>query len=383
MTTAQVTDPDTGSRYYTIRDQQYWSVTTALSIINKDNLPYWAAGLAATGAFEQLPAVITAARVKPCGNTYMQCRAGRGPNAHDWRIRCTTCPCDRCRTCLTHQLVQRHIKVRDTRADEGRRTHDVIEQWVLTGGKIAPHDDDIKPYVASFLAFTAEYGLQPDSWHFAEATLVNHAERYAGTTDGVILFQCNTDPATNLIAKLHQLPAEQCKEQDLRASVVVDFKTKEKTVADRGGFYPGLALQLVGYRRAEAVLIGETEEPMPATQGAMGVQLRLDGAVPRLCVTDEVSYAAFLCALNLYRWHVDAGTASVSERSFKVPAAVVPAAKATTRAPRKTAAKASAGAAPSTAGPAAKSAVMASLARLAAPSADAHPDSPYGDDIPF
>jgi hypothetical protein len=385
MMATQVTD-ETGSRYYQIGDQQYWSVTTALSIIAKQGLPFWSANLAAAAAFDLLPQVITASRTKACGNTASQCRQGRGPNAHDWRITCTTCPCRRCRACVTRELAHQHIDVRDTRADEGRRVHDVIEQWVLTGGQVIPHEDDIHPYVEAFLVFATEYGLTPDSWHFAEATLVNRKEGYAGTTDGVILFQCNTDAATELVARLHQLPTGECKERDLRADLTVDFKTKARVIADTGGRPGGeLALQLAGYRQAEAVLIGQAEEPMPATIGALGVQLRLDGALPILTVVDETTYAAFLCALNLYRWFVEAGTASVSPRAFKAPApakaakAAAPAAAkpaTTTRARKTTPAKAAATAP-------ARSAVLASLDRYPPPAGQAHPDSPYDDNIPF
>lgn len=388
-----------GSRFYTIDGIDYWSVTTALKILAKEGLPPWAGGLAAAAAFEQLPKVIRASRLKPCGNTYSQCRRAKG--GHDWRITCSTCPCRDCQPCMTKWLTERHIAVRDGRADEGRRTHDWIEQWVISNGVEAPMADDIAPFVRAFLTFVKAYGLKPDSWLLTEATVVSRAEEYAGTTDGVLRFEATaTDEAAAIVAMLHQQPKSVCVAQGLTVDVIVDFKTKDKPPEAKVEFYDEVALQLAPYRFAPVVRIKRLgiEAPMPDTHGGMAVQLRPDVAIPRLCVVDETTHDAFLKALWLYRWRIEKGAASVSSRSFKVPPEPKPEPKprATKTVPvRKTAPRKAVKAAPvdpealipAPAGKtlqetaATQSATLRSMARQ--PAQRVHPDSPYGDEVPF
>jgi hypothetical protein len=371
-----------GHRFYPIDDEQYWSVTTALTVLSKDGLTFWAGGQAAKAAFAELPKVLVASRTRPCGNTYSQCRSGRGDNAHDWRITCSTCPCDQCQACMTRWLTERHIAVRNRRADEGKRTHAWIEEWVLSGGVIAPFPDDIAPYVRAFLAFVKAYGLTPESWLFSEAIVINRDERYAGQTDGAIRFEATaTDLAAEIVAMLHQQPVSVCRQQQLYADVLVDVKTKEDPPEKAVKFYDEVSLQLSGYEHAPVIYIRRigAEEPMPALHGAMALQLRPDMAVPRLCVTDERTFAAFLCALQLYRWRVEFGTASVSSRSFKVPPEPKPVKATTKRAPaKKTAPRRTAAAAK----PAAVNPVMAQL-KAWPKQADPHPNSLYQDEVPF
>lgn len=379
-----------GARFYEIDGARYWSVTTALKILAKDGLPPWAGGLAAQAAFAELPRIIAATRTKACGNTWSQCRRKNG--GHDWRITCTTCPCRNCTPCMAKWLTERHIAVRDRRADEGRRTHDWIENWVIANGEVLPFPDDIAPFVRAFLAFVKAYGLTPDSWLLAEATVVNRDEEYAGTTDGVLHFEARaTDDAAAIVAMLHQQPKSVCVAQGLTADVIVDFKTKDEPPDKAVKFYDEVALQLAPYRHAPVVRIKRLglEEPMPATMGGLAVQLRPDMAIPRLCVVDESTYEAFLKALWLYRWRVEHGAASVSTRSFKVPPEPKPA-KAAAPAKRAPAAKKAAprkrltraladvpepGVAKETRP---TSAILASVSRRHTPQL-----SPAGDEIPF
>lgn len=405
MTTDTLTRPgptdsftdEQGARFYEIDGNRYWSVTTALKVIAKDGLVPWAGNLAAAAAFDELPKVIRASRLKPCGNTYSQCRRANG--GHDWRVRCSTCPCRECQVCMAKWLADRHLAIRDRRADEGRRTHDWIENWVISGGVVAPMSDDIAPYVRAFLAFVKCYGLTPDSWLLAEATVVSRAEEYAGTTDGVLRFEASaTDDAAAVVAMLHQKPKSVCVAERLVVDVIVDFKTKDEPQDKEIKFYDEVALQLAPYRFAPVVRIKRLgiEEPMPDTHGGMAVQLRPDMAIPRLCVVDETTHEAFLKALWLYRWRIERGAASVSVRSFKVPKEPEPPkpARPARTTPAKAAPRKAAKAAPekpteqealipappvksTRASAAAQSAQLRSMTR------PAHPDSPYGDDIPF
>lgn len=345
-----------GSRFYEIGGERYWSVTTALHILAKDGLTWWAAGLAADAVFADLPKVALASITQPCGNTHSRCKGGA--DGHDWRVTCPSCPCTRCQACVREWLRRLHVVKRDDRADEGIRTHDWIEHWVLSGGQHAPIHDDIAPYVRAFLAFVQGYGLSPDSWLFTEATVVNRAEKYAGTTDGGIRFWAGvqTDLSDQLVARVLGVPVSQAKADNLHADLIFDTKTKTELPEGKSiKVYPSVALQMGGYWHAPTIVLKGTgqEVPMPPLHGALALQLYPDLAVPRLCVVDEMTYAAFLNALSLYRWYVEFGSASTSEKSFPLPPepkqppmqeVKQEVGKATvkapgTRAPRKTAAK--------------------------------------------
>lgn len=314
----QQTTAEEGSRTYTVGDEEFWSVTTATSIIDKPALQTWAAGLAATTAYTELPTVVAAARRRPCGRTTNRC-------GHDWRITCDRCPCRTCKACITKWVADRHIRETTRRSNEGSRTHEWIEQWVLSGGVEAPHEDDITPYVAAFLAFVAEYGLTPDSWLMTEAIVISRAERYAGTTDGVIRFAAIASPAAaELAARALSITVDQAMSEKRHVDLVVDFKTREKL--DAAGkpdvrFFPEQALQIAGYRHAPVAWIRRLglEEPMPDTDGGLLVQLNPAGATPRLVVCDEATHEAFILALRLFEWVNNHGTAAVSTRSFPLP----------------------------------------------------------------
>lgn len=401
-----------GRRWYvfgegTDHEQRYLSVTTALKAVARDALVPWAAGLAAAAAFAELPTVVTASLVRPCGNTWSQCRRKNG--GHDWRDRCDRCPCARCQACVAKWLQDRHLAESSRRAEEGKRTHDVIEHWVLHDGRWPDYRSDIEPYVAAFRAFVAEYGLRPDSWQLAEAIVINRAEGYAGTCDGVIRFHADRTPAAaDLVARTLGISVDEAVAGGRHADLVVDFKTREKPLTETSPtpkFYPDQALQLVGYRNAPTVHIRATgvEAPMPGTDGALLVQLRPDGCTPRLVVANDETFKAFLCALWLYRWLTEFGTASVSVRSFPLPkpakatrrlaavpdpdAPAKPAKKATAR--KSTARKASTAARSAgeektvAARKAAVTTTSRGLAQRVLGVADPHPDSPYGDNIPF
>lgn len=332
---AQITHDD-GQRFYTVGTGdlalQLWSVTTAIGVVSKEGLVRWAAGLAADAAFAELPTVVASSRRRACGNTHNRCYEKHGRDNT-----CPRCACGECRDCVRKWIVNRHYAEKSRRADEGKRTHDVIEWWALHDGQIRSHDADIAPYVKAFLALVVEYGLTPESFLMSEAIGVNRAEMYAGTLDCIIRVDARaSDAAADLVARVLGITVEQAITDSAVVDLVGDFKTREKELTpDRSPeFWAEQALQVTAYRSVETVQIKGTdiEVPMPATDGGLLIQLRPDGATPRLVVTNEATFAAFLCALNLYRWFTDFGTASVSVRSFPL---IKPAKKA---APRKTAA---------------------------------------------
>jgi hypothetical protein len=309
-----VEESDDG-RWYIIDGQRLMSVTTALKSIAKWGLPPWAGKLAAEAAFAELPTVVASSRIKPCGNTHSRC-------GHDWREPCERCPCGRCKACVTKWLADRHIAETARRADEGTRTHKVIDWW-SKHGEIRGYDPDIAPYVQAFEAYTAEYGLVPDSILMSEAILIHRDINAAGQTDGITRFHAErTQPAAKLVSRVLQVPWRRAVKLRLTVDLIVDYKTREH---EGPKFYPENALQVAGYRHFPTVRIKDTdhEEPLQATDGGLVVQLRPDGATPRLVKCDEHTYRkGFLNALGLYEWLMEDGLASVSSHTFVLPETV-------------------------------------------------------------
>lgn len=334
------TDAD-GKRFYLFDgdDTRYLSVSTATGVIGSEGLMVWAAKLAAAAAFVELPTIVTASRKKPCEHTWSRCA---GPGGHDWRETCDRCPCGVCRDCVAKWLRDRHVAESSRRSDEGIRAHDVIEWWSLHG-EIRPHNPDIAPYVAAFLAFVAEYGLAPDDFLVSECTVINRAHRYAGTCDGIVRITARrTRAAAELVARVLFARGEYQQFADDRdaliaavvadnrtVDLVFDNKTQEKT-REKANWYPDQALQVTGYRWAPVIRIKNTAEevPMPDTDGGLILQLRPDGCTPRLVVADETSFEAFLHAVELCRWVLELGPKSVQVGAFPLPPKKKPPARA-------------------------------------------------------
>lgn len=393
---ANAISDEEGRRWYVFGEgddaERFVSVTTALSVVQKEGLIRWATWESADAAFEELPKLARSLLRRECGNTYKRCQ-------HDFRVRCVDCPCGECPTCMRKWIANRHYGITSRRAEEGTRVHDIVEHWVLNGGVVAPHGDDIAPYVAQFLAWVADYGLTPDAWEMAEATVINREYGYAGTLDAIVTFRADAGQlSAELVAKMLGITVSQATAEHRAVTVIVDLKSREKEEAK---LYPEYALQEAGYRNGQVVRLRDGREiPMPATDGAVIVQVRPDGYLCRPVIADDTTFGAFLAVLNLARWYFEHATASVSSRSFKVPKE--PEAPKPARAPRAAPAKKAAAPRKSAkrAGvaiqdvpeptlpidaPAARpvksmSAIMQSVSR---PLADPDPDSPYGDDIPF
>jgi hypothetical protein len=374
---------DEKGRFYEhpITGERFISVTTCLKSVAKDSLIFWAAGLAAEAALDELPRLIAATLRKPCERTFNRCE-------HDFRMRCSECPCDTCPTCVAKWLRDRHIAESSRRADEGTRAHDVIEHWVLNDGQVRDHDEDVAPFVRQFLAFVVDHGLTPRSWEMSEATVINREHEYAGTLDQLVRFKSSDSAAAA------ELCARLGKDEVL---LLGDSKTRGKPTA---AFYPEYALQCAAYRSCTHVLLPDgREEPLPEVDGAFVLQLRPDGYELRLVVADDSTFWAFLAVLSLARWQMQHATASVSTRSFPKPKpepVAKPVAKATAkRVPVKKAASRRAARDPDGESPpsrpvrqvaAQQSATLASMTGgwpAKQPVPEAHPDSPYHDRIPF
>lgn len=349
-----------GSRWYTHprTQERFLSVTTGLDIMAKNGLLPWATGLSADVAFAELPRLVNATITPACGRTSNRC------DNHDWRQRCDQCPCDRCQPCVRRWIANQHYAESRRGRDRGSAVHDVIEWWAL-------HEDwctynpEIEPWVTSFRTFVAE--MQPDPF-LSETTVINREQSYAGTLDlGLLITGDKSKQAAEFCSRFG-LPT---------VRVLADTKTTKKR---ENNFYREWALQVGGgYRHAEAIMLPDgSEEPMPTVDGAAILLLRPDGYAFRPVVSNDKTYFAFLCALNLYRWAVEDGDKATQVKSFPLP--VVQSPVKPTTAPTAAAAEAK----PTKKTTAArKTAPQRPLAERVLGRPDPHPNSPYGDEIPF
>jgi hypothetical protein len=348
--------------------ERFLSVTSALDFADKPALgDRWKPGLAAKAAFDHLPQMIRATRIPPCGQTTSRCFYT--PNGHDKRVRCNECPCGDCQPCLVLALANTHFTESAQAAQRGIRVHDVIEWWTLHG--VLPEmDDEIRPYVDSFLKFVHDAGLTPDSWEMAEATVLNRTDGWGGTLDGRV----------RLDATKGGLALDICKKfGKAKPLLSIDDKTRE---ADKAAFYPEMGLQLSAYRRGEVILHDSGEEtPLSPDDGAIVVQLHPDGYHWRAVRTGDEVYAAFLGLLEFARWSISDGAAATQVRSF--PDLDIPGLKPPAKPAKRARKKATASAVAPDARPLAAVAAQQSTALRAALRLPPHPESPYGDEVPF
>ncbi len=378
-------------RFYDIGGVLYPSVTNVLDPLSQANLVEWSAWEAVKATIAALPQLVASLLKPKCGRTWFD-------HAHEWTVPCLpTCPCGTCTPCMHLKLARTHKAISSRRSDEGKKVHSYIEDWVLSDGKIKRSvPPEVQPYIDSFHAMCAAYGLTPESWLFCEAVVYHPVERYAGTTDGALRIHAGASrKAAELVAAILQIPVAEAVANDRHVDVLDDVKTKEKA-PDEGRsteLYPTHALQAAPYRLAPKVMIKNTAvfAEMPHTDGAVIIQLRPDGFDVRPVKADEETLEAFLHQLKVRNWVRDKGTASVSPKLLKSPA---PAKATRKRAAKKATAKATPAATnaadlPAPRGRARKqtAGALGMSLRPAAPlfpkGPTPHPDSPVGDEIPF
>jgi len=279
--------------------ERYISVTSVLDGLDDTDLgEFWKPELAARAAVDNLPRLVRASMLVPCGKTPRGWRrtpaCQSGEDGHDPSVRCSECPCGECMPCLVVWLRDEHYRRRRDALGRGSAVHDWIEQWVLHGGQydIDEIAEPYQPYIRSFLLFVEDFGLTPESWEMAETKVLHRTHGWAGTTDGAIRF----DAAASREAR------ELCERFGLaRPLLLYDWHTREK---DEPRFDGSKALQVGVYRRAEYVVMPDwTEVPMPATDGGIIVQLRPDGYDYRPVLTEDDDYEqGFLARLRNKLW---------------------------------------------------------------------------------
>jgi hypothetical protein len=230
-----------GKRFYTWRDETYWSVTTIIGGgVPKPALLPWGIKMvaeAAVDSIEFLPGMV----------------------AHD-------------RDEAIRFLKGSPYSKRDTAAELGSDIHAAAEAHSL-GQPFPPWSPAIRPYMESFKRFLEDF--EP-SFTATEASIYNRTQRYAGTLDSIATLT---------------LPFN-----DAAGSYVLDTKSGK-------AIYPEVGLQLAAYRNAEFIGLPDgSEASMPPIDGALGLHLTPEGYRLIEVRADEVVFNAFLYAREVFRW---------------------------------------------------------------------------------
>jgi hypothetical protein len=244
---------------------------------------------------DNLPLLLQAAMVEPCGKTGTE-------------------RCRECITCAARWIGEQGARESARRSDEGRRAHFAIKLWIQFGCRpdFEPEmDDEIRPYFRQFVRFFLDHGLTAQDVIMSEVTVLNRAHGCAGTLDiGVRVRASASWRAAELVAMLTGWPNGE-------VTVLVDVKTREK---EDDLFTQDMALQLAGYRNAETIMYEDgAEVPMPATDGGVIVQLHPDSYSRRPVDTGPETYAAFLVHLEAVRWQWEEGGKVAGVRRFPLP----------------------------------------------------------------
>lgn len=231
-----------GQRFYSWRNENYWSVTTIIGGgVPKPALLPWGIKMVAEAAVamcDSLPAMVARDR--------------------DEAIR---------------YLKGSPYAKRDAAGDLGTEIHKAVEAHSL-GKPMPPWSPLVQPYMEGFEKFLSDFA--PVAFTATEASVYNRAERYAGTLDSI----------ATLTLPLRDEPG----------AFVLDVKSGK-------GMYPEVGLQLAAYRNAEFIGLPDgSEAAMPETEGALGLHLTpLGYRLIEVRADDEV-FRAFLYAREVFRW---------------------------------------------------------------------------------
>lgn len=273
-------------------DEIYISVTNATSIVSKPALIPAAARDTATAAWIHLPLMVATSRQPPEGIPV------DGGKTCDKRSPVST-RCGGCRFCVNMAIKAYHRDLWESKADLGSRIHTHAYCHVI--GQPIEADEEVEPFIGSYLAFYKEFGLDiRRDVVAAETTVIDRKVGVAGTGDVWIRFNKRqlATPGINLI--------------DLKTSV-------DKPVT---ACYDDQVLQLAGLRYSPTtVLVDDTEMSTPKFAGAYLLNLRRDDFALIPTPADRDAHKAFVHAVGLQRFmkDTDASTWHPHPRPSRLP----------------------------------------------------------------
>lgn len=273
LANATTNDDDSRTYVHPVTGESFPSVTTILGALSKRHLPAWYAKTAVLDIMENLDAIHQAAST---GNA--DCGKDR---------------CGQCVTCLMFHAIGTPTRLRDEAGNRGSRFHHVAEVYALTGA-IIPHDRDIAPHINNFQEFLRVHEVQ---FRATEITVLNRADGWAGTLDGIMV--CGWMPP---------------KHRDLIGRpLLFDYKTSN-------GINDAAGLQLAAYRNAETVMFPDgTEVPLPDCDPttALSLQINAKGWWVRPVDVGPAGYARFIDVHRIHTATTDPDTEIIGRAMCK------------------------------------------------------------------
>lgn len=232
-----------GQRFYSWRNENYWSVTTIIGGgIPKPALLPWGIKMVAEAAVEATE------------NGYLP---GMVAQDRDGAIKF---------------LKGTPYAKRDAAADLGTEVHAAVEAYSL-GKPMPPWSPLVAPYMLAFEKFLADFA---PTFTATEASVYNRSQQYAGTLDAI----------ATLALPLQESPI----------IALLDVKTGK-------GVYPEVGLQLAAYRYAEFIGLPDgSEAPMPQVDGGLCLHLTPEGYRLIEVRADDEVFKAFLFAREVFRF---------------------------------------------------------------------------------
>lgn len=259
-------------------DLRLWSVTTIIGVLDKPALIYWAAGLTADAAVDDLSFV-------------QQMLASRGRD-ETWK--------------WLRDARFRRPKDRLSDAEFGTQFHALAEEYTLTGVKPTPTREVFKADLDLAVACLDQFDqwlqrYQPE-YLATEVTVYNATYGYAGTCDCFL--------------SIDGVP------------LIGDYKSSKKSKDGQGRpttLYPEVALQLAAYRYAETAavwrarrfesfrrryyLLSQAEQDqgvaVPEVAGGIGIKVTPEHCTAYPVKCDTEVFDAFLYILETARWSFD------------------------------------------------------------------------------
>jgi hypothetical protein len=245
-------------RYYSWRDENYWSVSVVKDILPKVWLVPWTKKWMAHGIITKQP--VLQAMLDLCTSPEI-CRVA-------------TDPIETCKSCASTAKWLKDLPYTITeRAQElGTMVHSWMEAATL--GKPMPICPlPVRPYLAAFEKFVADF--KPE-FEMTEATVYNRTQRYAGTLDALVRLPHFGD-----------------------GLYVLDAKSGKD-------IYSEVAVQLAAYRKAEFIGLPDgSEQEMLETAGGFALHLQPTGyRLVEVNCGDDL-FQVFLFAREILRWDLD------------------------------------------------------------------------------
>lgn len=281
------TDTSRG-RYYVhpVTGQKLVSVTNVLgTCVAKQALIPWAAKVTAEYAVEYLPTITQQLRTEP------------------------------------REQVRKHISAqvtvaRDKAADLGTRIHAYADAHVT--GRTMSVDEEVAPYLAQYLRFLADWGIDLErDVEAAELTVATPSSGYAGTLDLRVRLPLD-GYAEGKVAPT--------KPGEPRPVWTIDIKTSATRPRTSG--YPEYVLQLAALRYAKEMWLPDnTVAPLPPSAGAAVLNLRQNGYALIPVDANPPAHHAFLNLLEGAKW---LHARELFEPPVEAPGVTKPARKRTT-----------------------------------------------------